>query len=344
MKVPPVVDRPQMICREHLLEAFERGDHRAGRGLRVETIGAAPPRVRVPVERRGVLVGSEHFHAGTAADFAREVLAADDALLAADAACRDQIGPRGVALAEDVDVPSLQLGRRQLVAGDRPDEDARMIPQPQKLIPPRPADQIDILRRGHAAIPLIHGLAEILLVLPVTAPADHHEDAVPVAKVVERRVLAPDALATDAVEIHVPDVLHLGLEGLGGVRQEQIVRPAGPFDEHLPAVDLEPAMPFRRPVVRHFADAEPDGREASDICESTTNRSSSSYNSGLAQIVRPPEARVRDAKLRMLVRRQRDPSGLPRLQLHVLAETNPFDGAVETSRHRLGRCDSRDRP
>ena len=65
------------------------------------------------------------------------------------------------------------------------------------------------------------------------------------------------------------------------VRQQQIVRPAGPLDEHLPAVDLEPAMALPASGSPPPRGCRSGPTRASETCESTTNRSSNAYNSGV---------------------------------------------------------------
>ena len=128
------------MFRDHFFEAFQNRHRGSGRGFRIETVGAAAVRIGVPVNRRRVGIRAEHFDAGAAADLTDNRVLADDVLFASDAAGRVQIGPRGIILLKDFDVSTLQLRLRDLVAGDGPDSDARVVPQPENLILPGLAD------------------------------------------------------------------------------------------------------------------------------------------------------------------------------------------------------------
>ena len=136
---------------------------------------------------------------------------------------------------------------------------AGMVAEPEDLVLPGRGDEVDELRRDDAAVGLVGGPAEVVLPLPVAAPADHDQDAVLVAEVVEGPARAPEALEPEGVEVHVPGVQDLGPEPLGVVVEQEVVGPAAAADEDLAAVELEAAVAVLGPIVGDLPDAEADG-------------------------------------------------------------------------------------
>src|ERR1700733_11042829 len=76
MEFPKVVDRPELVGGEHLLQSVQRRRLRPGASLFVEAECAAILFIEIPVVRRHVIVWAVHFHAGRAADGADDGAAA----------------------------------------------------------------------------------------------------------------------------------------------------------------------------------------------------------------------------------------------------------------------------
>src|SRR6185312_1912727 len=80
METPPLVDRPQMLLRQHLLNAFDRRYRRTRAGFGIKAVAAAAStliarlrmvrrqRIFHPVGGRNVFVRPAHFYSAVATD------------------------------------------------------------------------------------------------------------------------------------------------------------------------------------------------------------------------------------------------------------------------------------
>ena len=244
--VPDLTDRPQIFRRNHPPHALERRWLRPRPGFGVETIGATVLAVLPPIDRRHPVIGPAHLDPARPAD------------LGLDPTTGDQRRPGRIDLLEGGLVAPFEIGVGQEITRQDPGEDARVVAEIANLVGERHRDEIHLLLLQHTPILLVHRLAEIVLPLPLAAPAGHDEDALPVGSVVEVVARAPESLEPDGVEVHLLDIGELSVDLLRGIRQQEVIDPATATDQYRLTVDREAAMAL---VVEGGPElADPEGR------------------------------------------------------------------------------------
>ena len=114
-----------------------------------------------------------------------------------------------------------------------------MIAQPHHLILKRLTNQLDILLTGNTAKAFITGRAQIVLPLPMTAPAHKDEQSELVTEVVQVLRGSPEALQSYGVHIHIANILQLQSVGSRSITQIDIIRPASTAKQHLLTIQRE---------------------------------------------------------------------------------------------------------
>ena len=214
--VPVLVDRPQLVGRQHLAQALDRRHRRTGAGLGVEAVGPAATGVLQPVARRHPLVGPQHLDSARPGQLGWFLRRRRD----------DRVGPAH--RFRHLQVALLDRGRRRPVAGVDPDEHAGAAAQPVQLITLRLGGDDPVLR--FPPVPLLPVVA--------AAPAGHDQDAVAVGEI-EEVVVLQLALQPDGVEAHVQHVAELVLLPAAVDPHHHVRGPAAPADQDVLAVDAE---------------------------------------------------------------------------------------------------------
>ena len=145
------------------------------------------------------------------------------------------------------------------------------------------------LRRVDAAGLSYLRISAVTLPFPLAAPAHDGEQSETVAEVVDRAVLAPDVLEAHGVQVHVFNQLKLLESPLAGILHEDVVRPAGGFDEHRLAVQLEQAMAVFIQVALDVAKSETDLLAVGNLV-AFRERDIEVVEFGLSQVAAPPDA------------------------------------------------------
>ena len=305
---PGLVDGPEVLGAQHLLQALDGRDGRARAHLGVEAERASVPGVEEPVGGRHVVVRAPHLHARGPAG--RRLLRG-----------RRDHGRAPVGTLQLVQVGLLHRGRGRVVAAVEPHEDARVGAQAAGLVRERGHGHVAVL-----VVPLVP-----LLPLVAAAPADHDQDALLVGQV-EQLVRLELSLRADGVEAHLPHVAQLGAQARGVAAQHHVRAPAAAADEDAPPVHLEEPVALVRQLRGHLADPEPDlvavGEGASRV-----RLQGERVQVRLSHPVRPPQARVfhveggrargREAHDLLLARPQRD----------LLGEAHAPEAAPHRPRH-----------
>src|SRR6202522_3391868 len=103
MIIPPGIDGPLMLLRQHALHRFDRRRRWSRTGLGVEAVRAAEFTIEQPILRRHVLIWAGHLHAGRAAK------------LGGLRGGRGMVGVWPFRLLDDIEIDLLDLGRRRIV-------------------------------------------------------------------------------------------------------------------------------------------------------------------------------------------------------------------------------------
>ena len=304
--VPDRSDRPEIARADELLEALQR--RRRLRSLLRIRAERAPRLARVPPQHgRLPHVRTIHLHPGVGVAPRGDVV---ERRVLPVKAVRDRLVLREV------------RGADGAVAAEGPDERARVRSEVPHLGVERRVRNLLLLRGPRVLLP---GAA--------ADEAGHEHHAGLVGEVVEILV-ADRALEADRVQAHVLDVLDrrgcaLRIEAL-----EQVPDVAAAAEEDVLAVDLvadERRAVHRRSVVRELADAERDrlrvGRPSA-----RGGRDTELVQLRAAELVRPPQDRVRDVQLRVRGRVEDDLASFVRVQRHRLGHGD------------RGRACLRDRP
>ena len=133
------------------------------------------------------------------------------------------------------------------------------------------------------------GVAAVVFPLPLAAEAHEGHDAEAVAEVVDGVVLAPDILEAHAVEAHVGHEAHLLADAFLRVLHEDVVCPAGGFDEHGPAVEVELPVALVCNLAGDGTDAEADALAVRRLA-ALLEGGGEVVKLGLAHLAGPPDA------------------------------------------------------
>src|SRR5262249_51632497 len=147
--LPPVVDGPPVLARQHALEAPERRRLGSRPHFGVEAEGAAALGVDVPVARRHPFVGTVHLHRRGARYLTRV------------RGTGDERRPRRVDLAEHLAIAALELRLREQVAREVPDDDRWVVAQAHHLVVEHALDERHLGFRVYAAVVRGDGRAEV---------------------------------------------------------------------------------------------------------------------------------------------------------------------------------------
>ena len=241
--VRPVLSHgPELVLAHHLAKALHLRQVQTGAGFGVEAESAAALRINIPVVGTHILVGAFHLHAGRAGQAGKSLGRAD-------------VGPIFKLLIQS-QVLLLQALVGNAVAAGEPADEGRVVAQTDYLVMEITHGQGLGTGVVDAAIAVGLGQTAVVFPLPLAAPAHHGQNAHTVAEVVDFVILAPDILETDAVEPHVAHQVHLGLQALGRVLEQEIVRPAASLDKDLLAVQDKLTMTGGIHDALDFADAE----------------------------------------------------------------------------------------
>src|SRR5882757_4094508 len=134
-----------------------------------------------------------------------------------------------------------------------------MVAQPDHLIMEVTGEQFGVLLAPGGSVGLVVlGLAEIVVPLPLAAEPRHDQDALAVGQLVELLAAAPEPLEANGIEVHVPDVVELGIEIAVVLAQEQVIHPAAAANQDPLAVDGVATVSLLVEIVAHLANAEGD--------------------------------------------------------------------------------------
>jgi hypothetical protein len=168
------------------------------------------------------------------------------------------------------------------------------------------------------------------------APAGDDQDSLPVADVVELVALEL-ALQPDSVHVHLFNVPDLGLETLNVFAQHHVRAPSRSPDQDVLSVDLEHQPVGFSQLGRNLPDTEADGAFVGNLAAGREFELELVQVLG-SQIRGPPEAWIRDDKLRIIIRRKNSLLDLAGAEFHLLTELGFFDPAPEGPGDRLVRC------
>ena len=242
--VPPIVDRPQMIFRQHFAHALDRRHRRPRTGLGIESISSAASAgiatmrqrslgVGQPIRRRNVFVRTGHLDAAVAGHRSRLT------------GCRRHhwIGP--ARLLFDIQINLFNVRRRRVIAAIQPHRQAGMVAQPVHLIAQRCFRNRKIFR-----FPFRPMLPEI-----AAAPACHEQDSLAVGKI-EKFLSLQLAFQTNRVQAHVLHVTEFIFQSLRIFTEHHVWRPASTTNQNLLPVDRKHTLVVRTYFRTNLTNAE----------------------------------------------------------------------------------------
>src|SRR5882762_10751526 len=121
MKIPCLIDGPEMFLRDESFEGLPRWDRRPRARFRVVAMRAARFRIREPVDGRHIFVGARHFYAGVPRQLCRRL-----------ARGRDR-GVWPVGVFQNVQIHLLDFGWRWSIAAVEPYENTCVITETARL-------------------------------------------------------------------------------------------------------------------------------------------------------------------------------------------------------------------
>src|ERR1700722_1921101 len=324
VKVPNVVDRPQMIFANHGADTLDRRNGRSHARLHIEAIRAAAPsgiaqlaprlalgRVYFPITRRNVFVRAAHFDAAVAGD----------AGLFSRSRRKYRIRPQQFFF--DVEIHSFDIRRRRVVAAIQPHHQAGMAAQSVNLIAQRLFRDFEILR-----LPARPALPEV-----AAAPARQYQNSLMVGEV-EEFLCFELAFESYGVQAHIAHVAEFVVQSLRVLTQHHVRCPAGAANQNVLAVDVEGAPTDGIEVGCDFADAELTVRaiayRAVDL-----KLHGERIKIRLPHLRRPPQARIRKDKLRKRIGSECDVFRFVRSKFDFLLELHLFNLPLQLAFYRL---------
>src|SRR6267378_3603503 len=183
MKIPCVIDGPEMFLRDEFLERLPRWDRRPRARFRVVAVRAARFRICEPVDGRDILVGARHFYAGIPRQLCRRLARGGDR----------GVWPLG--LSQNVQIHLLDFGWRWSIAAVEPNENTCVTAEAASLI-------------GHGR--LCNGVRFRSPALPslpcVTASPPGHDENAELVRLFEEFVAVDAAFEANRVHAHVAHI------------------------------------------------------------------------------------------------------------------------------------------